>query len=76
MQARRHLARVAPADARAAIQMGATVIDIRSESQIAEDGTVPGAVVIARNVLEWRLDPASEHRHPLAPDLDAHVILM
>jgi rhodanese-related sulfurtransferase len=52
------------------------VIDIRSDSQIAEDGTVPGALIIARNVLEWRLDPASDHRHPQAPGLEDHVILM
>jgi rhodanese-related sulfurtransferase len=32
--------------------------------------------VIPRNVLEWRLDPTSRHRHPHAPDLDDHVILM
>ena len=55
---------------------GATLIDIRSDSQIAEDGAIPGAVVIARNVLEWRLDPASKHRDPRAPGSDDHVILM
>lgn len=58
------------------MQRGATVIDIRSESQIAEDGMVPGALVISRNALEWRLDPASAHRHPRAPGLGEHVILM
>jgi rhodanese-related sulfurtransferase len=76
IEARRGLSRVGPADASAAIERGATVVDIRSDSQIAADGTVPGALVIARNVLEWRLDPESDDRHPLAPDLDAHVILM
>ena len=55
---------------------GATLIDIRSDAQVAADGVVPGAVVIARNVLEWRLDPASEHRLPGAPGLDEHIILM
>jgi rhodanese-related sulfurtransferase len=40
------------------------------------DGVVTGALVIARNVLEWRLDPTSEHRHASAPGLDDHVILM
>lgn len=74
--ARSHLTRLDPAGADAAIKDGATLIDIRSESQINDDGTVPGALVIARNVLEWRLDPSSEHRHPEAPGLDAHVIVM
>jgi rhodanese-related sulfurtransferase len=38
------------------------LIDIRSESQRATDGVVPSAVFVPRNVLEWRLDPRSEHR--------------
>ena len=74
--ARARLTRVEPIDALAARQRGATIIDIRSDSQIAEDGSVPGALVISRNVLEWRLDPASRYRHPQAPDLGDHVILM
>jgi rhodanese-related sulfurtransferase len=58
------------------MRSGATLIDIRSDSQIARDGTVAGALVIPRNVLEWRLDPASGHRHPRAPQLGDLVILM
>ena len=52
------------------------LIDIRGDSQIARDGTVPGALVVARNVLEWRLDPDSEQRHPQAPGLGDRVILL
>jgi rhodanese-related sulfurtransferase len=74
--ARRRLQRLAPAAARDAMRSGAVLIDIRSDSQIARDGTVGGALVIARNVLEWRLDPASQHRHPEAPRLGDHVILL
>jgi rhodanese-related sulfurtransferase len=74
--ARRQLDRLDPVSAHEAVTAGATLIDIRSDSQIARDGTVPGALVIARNVLEWRLDPSSGHRHPAAPDLDDHVIVM
>lgn len=58
------------------MRSGAALIDIRSDSQIARDGTIAGALVIARNVLEWRLDPASQHRHPQAPRLADHVILL
>jgi len=58
------------------MRSGAALIDIRSDSQIARDGTVTGALVIARNVLEWRLDPVSQHRHPEAPRLADHVILL
>jgi rhodanese-related sulfurtransferase len=73
---RRHLKRLAPTEARDAMRSGAVLIDIRSDSQIARDGTVGGALVISRNVLEWRLDPASGHRHPEAPQLGDHVILL
>ncbi len=74
--ARRQLDRLDPVAAMDAIRSGATLIDIRADSQIAKDGVVPEALVIPRNVLEWRLDPASEHRHPSAPHLNDQVILM
>jgi rhodanese-related sulfurtransferase len=75
-EARRELERVDATAARAAVEQGATLIDIRSDSQITRDGVVPGALVFARNVLEWRLDPACEHRDARAPALDDHVIVM
>jgi rhodanese-related sulfurtransferase len=74
--AREGLARVGPDAAHQAANDGATLVDIRADSQIARDGTIPDALVIARNVLEWRLDPSSEHRHPDAPGVDAQVILL
>jgi rhodanese-related sulfurtransferase len=58
------------------MRSGATLIDIREDSQVLRDGVIDGALVIPRNVLEWRLDPTSEHRHPRAPHLDEQVILM
>lgn len=75
-EARSGLERVGPEAAAEALRDGATVIDIRSESQIAHDGTIPGAIVIARNVLEWRLAPDSDHRHAAAPDPDDRVIVV
>jgi rhodanese-related sulfurtransferase len=75
-EARRGLERLGPAAAAQALEGGAVLIDIRAESQIAADGTIPGALVIGRNVMEWRLDPASEHRHPEAPGLEEHVIVV
>jgi rhodanese-related sulfurtransferase len=74
--ARSHLSRLTPAQALDAMRAGELLIDIRSESQIAYDGTIAAALVISRNVLEWRLDPASSHRHPQAPQLNDHVILL
>jgi len=75
-EARRGLTRLDPAGALEAMRSGAALIDIRSDSQIARDGTITGALVIPRNALEWRLDPASQHRHPSAPQLGDQVILL
>jgi rhodanese-related sulfurtransferase len=74
--ARAGLDRLDPVGAAAAVADGAVLIDIRSDRQIAADGVVPGALVVPRNVLEWRLDPACAYRLADAPGLDAHVILM
>lgn len=75
--ARRRLRRLTPHEARDAMAEGAALIDIREESQRERDGAIPGARVIARNALEWRLDPASGCSDPsLGDDLDRHVILL
>jgi rhodanese-related sulfurtransferase len=55
------LDRVDPADLTAEQEAGALVVDIRPLEQRQRDGELPGAVLIDRNVLEWRLDPASSH---------------
>jgi rhodanese-related sulfurtransferase len=75
-QARRQLERLGPVAADAAGRAGAVLIDIRSDSQTARDGSIPGGLSIPRNILEWRLDPASTFRHPAAPDLATHIILI
>jgi rhodanese-related sulfurtransferase len=75
-EARRGLERVGPREAHQAVEDGAIIVDVRSETQRAADGTVPGAVYYARNVLEWRCDPASEARDERLADLDRHLIVM
>jgi rhodanese-related sulfurtransferase len=75
-EARTRLERVEPRAASGAMAEGAALIDIRADSQIAHDGTVPGALVIPRNVLEWRLDPDCAHRHADAPAIGQRVIVM
>jgi rhodanese-related sulfurtransferase len=62
--ARRGLARLTPVEAAAAMQRGALLIDTRPVEQRRRDGEIFGAVVIDRNVLEWRLDPTSPDRSP------------
>jgi rhodanese-related sulfurtransferase len=74
--ARRRLQRLDPRAALDASRAGAVLIDIRTESQIARDGTIPGALVVSRNVLEWRLDPASNGHDPRCPQLHDQVVVV
>ncbi len=53
----------------------AILVDIRPESQRAIEGGIAGALVVERNVLEWRFDPASSSRLPIATDYDLQVIV-
>jgi rhodanese-related sulfurtransferase len=55
---------------------GALVVDIRPVENRDAEGLLPGAVVVDRNVLEWRLDPTSPHRLPESDDPDRRVILV
>ncbi|MCU1493519.1 MAG: Rhodanese-related sulfurtransferase [Acidimicrobiaceae bacterium] len=75
-QARSDLLRLGPEATAAAIADGAVLVDIRPVEQRIEEGEVPGAVVIARNVLEWRLDPRSDARIPALARADAHIVVM
>jgi len=74
--ARARLHRLTPAQAHAAMQDGATLIDIRSESRQLADGSIAGAHVVARSVLEWRLDPACPFRDPAFGRVDARPVLL
>jgi rhodanese-related sulfurtransferase len=75
-EARGQIDRLSPAEADAAARAGAVLVDIRPEDQRARDGALPGARVIARNVLEWRLDPASPHRDPACARRDLRLIVI
>ena len=74
-RARRSLERVSPQDLADEVSAGAVLVDIRPVADRASDGELPGAIVIERNVLEWRLDPTSEHRLGVASD-DARIIVV
>lgn len=73
--ARGGLDRLSPAEARDAQRAGALLVDIRPAAQRAAEGLVPGALVIERNVLEWRLDPVGDARILDAPDYDDVVVV-
>ncbi|GAB4065232.1 rhodanese-like domain-containing protein [Angustibacter speluncae] len=75
-EARSGLDRLTPAEARAAQRAGALLVDIRPAAQRAAEGLVPGALVIERNVLEWRLDPVGDARILDAPDYDDVVVVL
>jgi rhodanese-related sulfurtransferase len=63
-EARARLHRLSPEEAEQAMRAGALLIDIRSDTQRERDGLIPGARFIARNVFEWRCDPASDWHDP------------
>lgn len=74
--ARARLQRLSPRDAYEAVtKTQAVLLDIRPESQRAIEGYIDGALVVERNVLEWRLDPASHARLPVATSHDLHAIV-
>jgi rhodanese-related sulfurtransferase len=75
-KARRGLRRVLPNEAARIWASGGLLIDTRPAAQRAEFGEVPGAVVIERNVLEWRLDPTSPHRHEAVVGPEQDIIVM
>jgi rhodanese-related sulfurtransferase len=75
-ECRRTLDRVDPADLDAVRAAGALVVDIRPVEQRLRDGELPGAVVVDRNVLEWRLDPSSPDRLPIADSPGRRIVLV
>jgi rhodanese-related sulfurtransferase len=74
-EARGRLSRLTPAQAQQAWDTGAVVVDIRPQAQRAVEGQLPAALLIERNVLEWRFDPRADARLPIA-DYDLLVIVL
>jgi rhodanese-related sulfurtransferase len=72
---RARLQRLTAAEAHACAQDGAVLIDIRTTEQRRAAGVIPGALWFPRNVLEWRVDPASSHVHPRLGDPDRQLVL-
>jgi rhodanese-related sulfurtransferase len=75
LEARSGLRRLTAPDAAAAVDSGALLVDIRPHAQRVAEGEVPGALVLERNVLEWRLDPACDSSLPIA-SYDLHVVVL
>ncbi|KAB1142842.1 sulfurtransferase [Streptomyces luteolifulvus] len=69
--------RIGPREAHAAAATGeALLVDIRYAALRERDGLIPGALVIERNELEWRLDPRGSHRVPEATGHDLRVVVI
>jgi rhodanese-related sulfurtransferase len=75
-EARARIERVTPLEAAARVATGGVLVDIRPAAQRRREGDVPGALVVERNVLEWRFDPASDARLPEASGYDVDVIVL
>ena len=74
--ARSKLSRIEAHDVPAALERGALLVDIRPAAQRASEGDVGAALVIERNVLEWRCDPTSDARLPAAVGDDVEWIVL
>jgi rhodanese-related sulfurtransferase len=74
--ARARLERIGPRECAAAMSEGALLVDIRPQAQRRLEGEVPGALLIERNVLEWRLDPTSPDRIPEVDGHDRRIVVM
>ncbi|MCX4420941.1 rhodanese-like domain-containing protein [Streptomyces mirabilis] len=74
---REGLDRVEAEEAYSAAQAGeALLVDIRYSALRERDGLIPGALVVERNELEWRLDPEGSHRAPEATSHDLRVVVV
>jgi rhodanese-related sulfurtransferase len=73
--ARARLTRLSPRQAHLEVAAGALLVDIRPQAQRAAEGEVPGAMIVERNVLEWRFDPTSGACLPQA-GYDLRIIVL
>ena len=74
--ARDRLTRLDARDVPVALDRGALLVDIRPAAQRAREGDVSAALVIERNVLEWRCDPTSDARLPEAVGDDVEWVIL
>jgi rhodanese-related sulfurtransferase len=74
--ARGRLRRLTPRQAFTEAGQGAWLVDIRPAAQRASEGEVPGALIVERNALEWRFDPAGSARLPQVDGYDHRIIVI
>ena len=74
--ARARLRRLNAQEVPEVLKRGAVLVDIRPQAQRDREGHVPAALVIERNVLEWRCDPTSDAKLPQAVDDDVEWVVL
>jgi rhodanese-related sulfurtransferase len=74
--ARDRLQRLPASAVPGALERGAILVDIRPQAQRDREGNVAAALVIERNVLEWRCDPTSDAKLPEAVDDDVEWVVL
>ena len=74
--ARARLTRLSPQEAASALAEGAVLVDTRTFEHRRDHGIVPGAIVVSRNVLEWRVDPTSGYQDPVVAARRGPLIIM
>src|SRR5689334_23173720 len=74
--ARARIRRLTPEEARDAVARGGVILDTRTYEQRRADGVIPGATVMSRNVVEWRVDPTSGWEDPAVAARTGPVIVM
>ncbi len=75
-RARRRIHRVGPHELHDFVAEGGLIVDIRPDAQRQEEGSLPGALIVERNVLEWRFDPTGSDRLPEARGTDQPVVIV
>jgi hypothetical protein len=79
-EARAQLTRLTPRQAvtelrKSVMDVPTVLVDIRPQAQREEFGMIQGALIVERNVLEWRFDPRCQARLPVADRYDLRVIV-
>lgn len=75
-RARGRIHRVGPHELPGIVAEGGLIVDIRPDAQRREEGSLPGALIVERNVLEWRFDPTGSSRLPEAGGTDQPVVIV
>ncbi|HEY6622935.1 MAG TPA: rhodanese-like domain-containing protein [Acidimicrobiales bacterium] len=75
-RARARISRIGPDELAPLSAAGALIVDIRPAAQRAEEGALPDALVVERNVLEWRLDPSGDYRVPEVTGYEQPVVVV